>query len=65
MTRFLLSLLVLLWSPALALAAAPGAFQSDRIVVETRGSGPDVILIPGLASTSAGWTRTASALEGG
>ena len=64
MIRFLLSLLVLLWSPALALAAVPAAFQSDRIIVETRGEGPDVILIPGLASTSAVWTRTASALEG-
>lgn len=64
MTRLLLSILVLLWSPALALAAAPVAFQSDRIVVEARGEGPDVILIPGLASTSAVWARTASALEG-
>ena len=64
MIRFLLSLLVLLWSPALALAAVPASFQSDRIIVETRGEGPDVILIPGLASTSAVWTRTASALEG-
>ena len=62
MTRILFSLLVLLFSPALALAASP--FQSDRIVVEARGEGPDVILIPGLASTSAVWTRTAKALEG-
>jgi pimeloyl-ACP methyl ester carboxylesterase len=64
MTRILLSLLFLFWTPAIALAASPTAFKSDRIVVETRGAGPDVILIPGLASTSAVWGRTASALEG-
>ena len=39
-------------------------FASDRIVVEARGEGADVILIPGLASTSAVWARTAQALEG-
>jgi pimeloyl-[acyl-carrier protein] methyl ester esterase len=39
-------------------------FVSDRIIVSVRGSGPDVILIPGLASTSAIWERTAKALEG-
>jgi pimeloyl-[acyl-carrier protein] methyl ester esterase len=53
MTRILLSLLFLIWTPTFALAASPAAFQSDRIVVEVRGEGPDVILIPGLASTSA------------
>jgi pimeloyl-ACP methyl ester carboxylesterase len=45
-----------------AWARAP--FQSRRIVVETRGSGPDLILIPGLASTSAVWSRTAAGLPG-
>ena len=65
MTRILLSLLFLFWGGATALAAPPPlVFQSDRILVETRGEGPDVILIPGLASTSAVWARTASALEG-
>ncbi len=49
-------------SPAAAPAAAP--FQSSRILVETKGHGPDVVLIPGLASTSAVWARTAAALEG-
>lgn len=47
-------------------AATP--FQSSRIQVETRGqakgAAPDVVLIPGLASTSAVWARTAAALEG-
>lgn len=50
-------------SPAASPAAIPGAFQSSRIVVETRGQGPDVVLIPGLASTSAVWSRTADALQ--
>ncbi|WP_312148008.1 alpha/beta hydrolase [Brevundimonas sp.] len=63
MTRIILSLLFLLWGPTLALAASPAAFQSDRIVVEARGAGPDVILIPGLASTSAVWKRTADSLD--
>src|SRR4051812_37646195 len=57
-------------APDVVSGAASGAvrataFASDRIVVETRGTaGPDVILIPGLASTSAVWARTAGALEG-
>ncbi|MNH98694.1 Tropinesterase [compost metagenome] len=52
---------------AAAPAVAPAPFQSARILVETRGpargQGPDVVLIPGLASTSAVWTRTAAALQ--
>lgn len=48
---------------------APGAwartgFVSRRITVETRGSGPDLILIPGLASTAAVWRSTADRLAG-
>jgi pimeloyl-[acyl-carrier protein] methyl ester esterase len=39
-----------------------GPFTSSRIVVETRGDGPDLVLIPGLASTSAVWSRTAGRL---
>jgi len=46
-----------------SLAAAP-AFRSDRIIVETRGAGPDVIFIPGLGSTGAAWRSTADKLEG-
>ncbi len=38
-------------------------FASERIVVETRGRGPDVILIPGLASTGDVWARTAARLD--
>jgi len=51
-----------LWAAAGAARAQAPAFQSTRIVVETRGAGPDLILIPGLASTSAVWSRTASRL---
>jgi pimeloyl-ACP methyl ester carboxylesterase len=48
-------------------AAAPAAwaqttFVSRRITVETRGRGPDLILIPGLASTAAVWRSTADRL---
>lgn len=54
---------------AALLAAAPGAwaqtaFRSPRITVTTRGRGPDVILIPGLASTAEVWRGLASQLEG-
>ena len=41
---------------------AQAAFASRRITVQTRGSGPDLILIPGLASTSAVWAGTANRL---
>lgn len=60
----LLFSLLLLFLPATAWAAPVSGFHSERIVVEARGAGPDVILIPGLASTSAVWARTAAALEG-
>ncbi len=41
------------------------AFQSRRIAVETRGDGPDLVLIPGLASTPAVWSRTIDRLGAG
>ena len=49
-------------------AAAPEAwaragFSSRRITVETRGQGPDLILIPGLASTAEVWRGVAGRLE--
>ncbi|OYW41217.1 MAG: alpha/beta hydrolase [Brevundimonas sp. 12-68-7] len=69
MTR-LIALLPLLLSallvalPGLASAQArERPFASERIVVETRGSGRDVILIPGLASTGDVWARTAARLD--
>jgi|CXWL01.1.fsa_nt_gi pimeloyl-ACP methyl ester carboxylesterase len=39
-------------------------FVSDRISVETRGQGPDVILIHGLTSHREIWDTSAAALEG-
>lgn len=60
MIRFLLALAVVSFMP---MAAKAQAFQSNRIVVETRGRGPDVILIPGLASTGDVWDATASRLD--
>lgn len=47
----------------------PGAwaqtpFRSSRITVTTRGRGPDLILIPGLASTAEVWRGLATQLEG-
>lgn len=41
----------------------PGEFSSDRISVVVRGSGPDVILIPGLSSSRDVWNTTADALD--
>lgn len=37
---------------------------SDRITVTMRGKGPDVLLFPGLACSSAVWDATAKRLEG-
>ena len=44
-------------------AAAPRAFTSDEISVVTRGSGPDVILIHGLAGNIGVWDVPAEALD--
>ena len=48
--------------PLNAAWAAP--FTSDRITVRTEGSGPDVVLIPGLNSSPRTWTTTVAALPG-
>jgi pimeloyl-ACP methyl ester carboxylesterase len=52
----------------LGLAALPAAaqrpFASDRIGVEVRGSGPDVVLIPGLSSAPQVWDSTIAAIPG-
>jgi pimeloyl-ACP methyl ester carboxylesterase len=45
-------------------AWAQAGFQSTRITVTTRGSGPDLILIPGLASTAEVWRGVADRLAG-
>ena len=43
---------------------APTAFRSQRISVETRGSGPDVVLIPGLATARSVWDSSVAAIPG-
>lgn len=39
------------------------AFESQYFTVATHGSGPDVILVPGLASSAAIWDGTVAALQ--
>jgi pimeloyl-ACP methyl ester carboxylesterase len=51
-------------SATLAANAAVPAFASERISVEVVGSGPDVILIPGLSSSPDVWRSTIAALPG-
>src|ERR1039457_6218041 len=51
---------ILAWHASVAIAEP----VSDRITVTIRGEGPDVVLIPGLASSSAVWDATAKRLEG-
>ena len=60
MLRTLAFLLLLVAAPA----AAQPAFTSDRISVEVRGSGPDVVLIPGLSSSPRVWESTVAAVPG-
>lgn len=47
-----------------AAPAAPKPFASDRITVKVEGSGPDVILIPGLTASRDVWRGTVDALPG-
>lgn len=68
MIRFLLALFLL---PAAALAApahhktaSRPAFASERLSVETVGSGPDVVLIPGLSSSPDVWRGSVAAVPG-
>jgi pimeloyl-ACP methyl ester carboxylesterase len=49
---------------ALAAPAAAAPFKPTRISVEVRGSGPDVILIPGLASSRGVWSGTVASVPG-
>jgi pimeloyl-ACP methyl ester carboxylesterase len=48
------------------IAAAPSfaAFNSDRIIVTTEGSGPDVVLVHGLASSPRVWKGTVERVPG-
>ena len=55
-----------LFTAAALIAASPvfAAFQSDRISVTTEGSGPDVVLIHGLASSPRVWKGTVERVPG-
>lgn len=63
MIRALFSLLVFVAVAApLEATAQTSVFRSERIIVETRGRGPDIVFIPGLGSTGAAWRSTADRL---
>ena len=49
---------------ATAIAAPARAFTSDRIIVMVQGSGPDVILVPGLTSNPRIYSALVAALPG-
>jgi pimeloyl-[acyl-carrier protein] methyl ester esterase len=55
-----LTLVLLLWCAQAQ--AEPVPFVSDRLSVEVSGSGPDVVLIPGLASSRDVWRPLANGL---
>jgi pimeloyl-ACP methyl ester carboxylesterase len=44
--------------------AQPSRFASDRIAVQVIGSGPDVVLVPGLGSSPRAWTGAIAANPG-
>jgi pimeloyl-ACP methyl ester carboxylesterase len=50
--------------PAAAASQQTGAFISDRVSIAARGSGRDIILIPGLASSRDIWEDVAARLAG-
>ena len=61
----LLALLLLVPLAACATVPPPApAFASDRISVEVHGTGPDVVLIPGLSSSPRVWDGTIAAVPG-
>lgn len=68
MIRFLLALLLLpaaaIAAPASDKAAQRPAFASERLSVKVVGSGPDVLLIPGLSSSPDVWRSTVAAMPG-
>lgn len=65
MFRFLaLLMLVPLAACATMSAPPPPAFASERIAVEVHGTGPDVVLIPGLSSSPRVWDGTIAAVPG-
>jgi pimeloyl-ACP methyl ester carboxylesterase len=68
MIRLLLALLLVPLAAAPAEAAPKTAhrpaFASERLSVEVVGSGPDVVLIPGLSSSPDVWRSTVAAVPG-
>jgi pimeloyl-ACP methyl ester carboxylesterase len=60
----LLALLLLVPLAAHANMASAQPFASDRIAVEVQGTGPDVVLIPGLSSSPRVWDATIAAVPG-
>jgi pimeloyl-ACP methyl ester carboxylesterase len=51
------------WGASSAAGRTARAFTSQRLSVVTRGQGPDIILIPGLASHRDVWASAAALLE--
>ncbi len=51
-------------APSLKLFPDSKMIQGDRISVEVVGTGPDLIFVPGLASSRETWKRTAERLRG-
>jgi pimeloyl-ACP methyl ester carboxylesterase len=51
-------------APASNIAQAPKPFSSTRFTVEVKGTGPDVILIPGLTASREVWRGTVNAVPG-
>ncbi|HEX8261247.1 MAG TPA: alpha/beta hydrolase [Allosphingosinicella sp.] len=64
MSRGLLPLSCLALAPFAATTAAAAPFEPTRFSVAVRGTGPDVILIPGLAASRGIWNSTAAAVPG-
>jgi pimeloyl-ACP methyl ester carboxylesterase len=60
------ALIAALLVAACAVSGAAGAaeFKSDRITVTTQGSGSDVVLVPGMASSPRVWTELMAAIPG-
>lgn len=62
--HLLLSSMVCCLAACSTVAAPTKPFASARISVEMRGEGPDVVLIPGLATSRDVWSSTVTAVPG-